>query len=158
MKFQPILKEMLRLKAYDLHLRVGSPPVFRIMGELSPMERGAMSQEEMLELATKLMNDRQRDIFNKNHEVDFSVGIAGLGRIRVNMYKQRGTISAAIRLVPIEIPKLDDLELPVEIKNLAELTRGLVIVSGASGSGKSTTLAAILNHINQHRRVNILTI
>ena len=155
--------ELLRLakkrNASDLHLVVNSPAMSRINGELEPLD-GPMplAAEEIGEAFVQITTPQQREDFHRTLELDFSYTLAGVGRVRCNAAQQRGAISFAIRILPLEIPTVDQLELPRLCKELAMRPRGLVIVSGPTGSGKSTTLAAMINHINADRTCHVVTI
>lgn len=155
--------DLLRLarekNASDLHLVVGTPPMLRINGDLGPVDgMSPLSPEEIGEAFIQLTTPEQRDEFQRSLELDFGYTLAGVGRVRCNAAQQRGAISFALRLVPPKIPTVDELELPQVCKELALRPRGLVIVSGPTGSGKSTTLAAMINHINANRACHVVTI
>ncbi len=155
--------DLLRLakekKASDLHLAVGSPPMLRIDGSLGSMEEMTpLSTEEISEAFVQLATPEQREEFQHTLELDFGYSLSGVGRLRCNVAQQRGALSFAIRLLPPDIPTIDELELPQVCKELALKPRGLVIVSGPTGSGKSTTLAAMIHHINTNRTCRIVTI
>jgi len=145
--------------ASDLHLVVNSPPMLRIDGSLEPMEGIApLSPEEINEAFARLSTAEQRKRFHDTLELDFGYALPDVGRLRCNVAQQRETISFALRLLPFAIPSVDELELPQLYKELALRPRGLVIASGPTGSGKSTTLATMINHINHHRACYIVTI
>jgi twitching motility protein PilT len=152
------LEEMVRRKASDLHLKSGRRPVLRIFGELVELNLPVLGPAEAGRYADQLLTPQLKKDFEERHEVDFAFGVQGLGRFRVNLFQQRGTLSFAFRAIPIEIPSLSDLNLPKVLEEFSALTRGLVLVTGITGSGKSTTLAAILRHINERRAVNVVTI
>ena len=158
MDIKPLLREMREKRASDLHLRSGRPAVLRIDGNLSPVTR-VVSAEEMAVLANSLMNDEQKNIFKARHEVDLAYTFdEDLGRFRINVFKQRGVINMAMRIVPTKIPSIAELKLPGVISQIADNQRGLVLVSGTTGCGKSSTLAAMIDHINATRAANIITI
>jgi twitching motility protein PilT len=157
-KLRPILEEMVRRHASDLHLKVGRPPVARIFGELVELAFPALRPEDARRCAEQLLSAQQRQHFLDRREVDFAVGVQGLGRFRANLFHQRGTLSFAFRAIPFEIPTLRDLQLPRILEPIALAPRGLVLVTGITGSGKSTTLAAMLRFINEHRAANVVTI
>lgn len=155
--------DLLRLakerNASDLHLMVNSPPMLRINGSLGPVEDiPPLSPEEISEAFIQLTTPEQREEFHRTLELDFAYFLPGVGRLRCNVAQQRGAISFAVRLLPPEIPTIDELELPQVCKELALRPRGLVIVSGPTGSGKTTTLAAMIHHINANRTCHIVTI
>jgi twitching motility protein PilT len=157
-KLRPILEEMVRRSASDLHLKVGRPPVARVFGELVGLDFPILRPEDLRRCAEQLLTPQHRQEFADRREVDFAVGVQGLGRFRANLFHQRGTLSFVFRAIPFEIPSLTDLELPPVLERIALIQRGLVLVTGITGSGKSTTLAAILRHINEQRAVNVVTI
>ena len=145
--------------ASDLHMLVGFPPMLRIMGSLEPLDgKEALSPEGVSHALDELTTPEEREEFQSNLELDFGYTLPEVGRLRCNAAWQRGAISLAIRLLPPQIPTVDELELPQLCKDLATRPRGLVIVSGPTGSGKSTTLAAMISHINTHKTCHIVTI
>jgi twitching motility protein PilT len=143
----------------DLHLRAGSTPVIRVNGELKPMSGAAkLSQDETLEMAFSMMSNRQKQHFKEVYEVDIGYGVSGLGRFRVNIFQQRNSIGIVARVISDEIRNFDQLGLPPVLNTIADENRGLILVTGTTGSGKSTTLAAVVDHINEHRNSHIVTI
>jgi twitching motility protein PilT len=158
----PQMKQYLELmakhNATDLHLKAFSPPIFRITGVARRVEGPPLPPEEVEKLARSMMTPDQANRFDNAGTVDFAVGIHGVGRYRVNVFRQRGSVSAAIRRVRFIIPSLADLNLPASVGKLADFPMGLVLCAGITGSGKSTTLAAILDLINKNHRYHILTI
>ena len=145
--------------ASDLHMVVSSPPMLRINGELCPINGNApLTPEEISEAFFQLTTAEQREEFHKTMELDFGYTLPGVGRLRCNAAQQRGAISFALRILPPIIPTIDGLELPQVCKELATRPRGLVIVSGPTGSGKSTTLSAMINYINAHKTCHVVTI
>lgn len=159
MDLHEILGVALKARASDVHLKAGLPPTYRIDGSLRPHPKaGRLSSEEIKAMAHAIMNDRQRQRFEEFMEIDLAYGVPGLGRFRVNVFSQRGTISMVLRFIPFDVKSLDELNLPPVLKKLALETRGLVLVTGATGSGKSTTLAAIIDFINNQRTAHIVTI
>ena len=152
------LEEMVRRGASDLHLKVGRPPVLRIAGELVVLDLPRLRPEDSALVTQQIVTPQLREELDARHEIDFAVGVQGLGRFRVNIFRQRGTLSSAFRAIPFEVPTFEDLQLPAALGELAALPRGLVLVTGVTGSGKSTTLAAMLGHMNEHRALNVLTI
>jgi twitching motility protein PilT len=152
------LEEMVRRRASDLHLKVGRPPILRIHGELVGTDLPTLRPEDLRRCAEQLLTPRQAEEFAARKEIDFAVGVQGLGRFRVNLFQQRGTLGFAFRAIPFEIPPLHDLELPPVLQEIGLSQRGMVLVTGVTGSGKSTTLASMLHHLNEHRAVNVVTI
>jgi len=154
-----LLKLVVDKGATDLHLKVPSPPVFRIDGALIPQEDWPLLTAKDIEVIfEQITTQEQRTVFSREWELDFAYSIPGLARFRVNALQQRGTMSLAFRLVPFKAPSIDELGLPQICKELVLKPRGLILVTGPAGSGKSTTLAAMLNHLNQNERRNIITI
>jgi twitching motility protein PilT len=153
-----LLKIMIERNASDLHLKSGSPPVIRVDGELGVIDDASLVPDDTKEYAATIMSDRQIRKFSEHSEVDFAYSLPGLGRYRVNVYRQRGSISIAMRRVATKIPTFDDLHLPQIVQQLSVAPRGMVLVTGTTGSGKSTTLAAMIDHINQNLRRHIITV
>jgi len=158
MDLRELLREMLEKEASDLHLRVGMSPIFRIDGRLSAKDAPPIGLDDIKDMINQGLSQEQREAFNKKRELDLALSVSKLGRFRVNLYYQRGTPGMAIRSVKLTIPSFEELNLPQVVKRLAEELRGLILVTGTTGSGKSTTLATMVEHINQTRRANILTI
>jgi twitching motility protein PilT len=145
--------------ASDLHLRAGSFPVIRVTGELKPLAGvSRLTQDETLEMAFSMMSNRQKQHFKEAFEVDIGYGVHGLGRFRVNIFQQRNSIGIVARVISDTIRGFSELGLPPVLTRIADENRGLVLVTGTTGSGKSTTLAAIVDHINQQRNCHIVTI
>jgi twitching motility protein PilT len=143
----------------DLHLTVGQPPTARINGILKPLRKTPLSPEEVEKVAKDIIpKSLHRSFFSHKKSVDFSVALADKGRFRVNAYYQRGNIALALRLLPLEIPKFEELMLPSVVRELSEKKRGLVMVTGPTGSGKSTTLAAMVDYINSQFSYHIVTL
>ncbi len=153
-----LLLEVLRRRASDLHLKMGRPPLFRTAGELIPSEFPPMTPESMRAFLGVLMDKRTADKFRENLEADFSYSIPQRARFRVNVFLQRGQIGVVIRHIPLKIPTLDDLGLPPVLKDIAQKHQGVVLVTGPTGSGKSTTLSALIDLINSTRHVHVITI
>jgi twitching motility protein PilT len=153
-----LLKVMIERNASDLHLKSGSPPVIRIDGELAVTDDASLVPDDTKEYAAAIMSDRQIRRFSEHSEVDFAYSLPGLGRYRVNVYRQRGSISIAMRRVATKIPTFEDLHLPSIVQQLSVAPRGMVLVTGTTGSGKSTTLAAMIDHINHNLRRHIITV
>ncbi len=155
---QELLAKAVELKASDLHLTAGSPPLLRIAGDLKPVTNEKLTPEQSQRLAYNIMTEQQRKILEQKKEVDFSFGVANLGRFRANVFFQRGCVTSALRQIPQVINTIDELGLPKVVKSLTEKPNGLVLVTGPTGSGKSTTLAAMINEVNMNREGHILTI
>ena len=145
-------------RASDAHFTVSLPPMIRVDGRLRPMSFERLQPTDCQRLIYSILTDYQIRTFEDQHELDFSHGIPGLGRFRVNVYMQRGSVGAAFRLIPTRIPSFDELGLPGVVRKLASRTSGLILVTGPTGSGKSTTLAAMLDHINQTRECHVVTV
>lgn len=159
MELNEILAVALKAKASDIHIKAGLPPTYRIDGTLRPHPKAPrIGPDDTRSMALAIMNERQKSRFEEVHEVDLAYGVPGLGRFRVNVFSQRGSVSMVFRAIPFEILGMDELRLPPVLKKLAMEHRGLVLVTGATGSGKSTTLAAMLDYINAHRTAHIVTI
>ena len=159
MELNEILGIAMKAKGSDIHLKAGLPPIVRIDGALRAIPNAdRLSSEAVRNMAFSIMNDRQKRIFDECFEVDLSYGVPGLGRFRVNAFAQRGTVALVLRAIPIAIPTLEALNLPPVLKKLALEQRGLILVTGTTGSGKSTTLASMIDYINEHRTCNIITI
>ncbi|MBP6874799.1 MAG: type IV pilus twitching motility protein PilT [Candidatus Eisenbacteria bacterium] len=153
-----ILEKMIARSASDLHLRAGAPPVLRIDGTLVPLDHVPLGMEDMDAITRQIVPPDLQESFARSHEVDFSFGISGLARFRANFYYQRGTIAGAIRCIPLTIPEIEALHLPAIVSQLAMKPRGLILVTGTVGSGKSTTLAAMIDLINRTTEKNIITV
>jgi twitching motility protein PilT len=159
MNITDLLKATIEGGASDLHLKAGKPPKMRVDGKLSPVEGApALSGEAAQALALSIMNERQREAFGHRGEMDLAYSYPGLGRFRVNVFKQRGSVSLVFRVVPTKVKTIQELELPSILHDLSLESRGLVLVTGSTGSGKSTTLAAMVEHINRNKTSNIITI
>src|SRR3954469_23898716 len=138
--------------ASDLHLKVGSCPMMRVRGSLAPaVTDRRLSHDDMVAVANAVLPTSHREKFKNNHEVDLAYSVAGLGRFRCNAFQQRGTIGMIFRVIPMEVAKLDELELPPVLKRISGERRGLVLVTGTTGSGKTTTLASMVDAINSSR-------
>ena len=153
-----LFKAMVDQEASDLHLTSGEPPYFRVHGEILRSPHKILSHDEVKALIFEILNERQRTQFSKNWELDFGYQVKGLGRFRCNIFVQRRGLGAVFRSVPDEVANLADLQLPASLTELTEVHKGLVVVTGATGSGKSTTLAALIDHINNTKAKHILTI
>jgi twitching motility protein PilT len=153
-----LLKKMLEMGGSDLHLTTNSPPQVRVHGSLRPLDMPALSPADTKQLAYSVMTDAQKHRFEENLELDFSFGLKGLARFRANCFNQRGATGAVFRVIPFEIKNFNQLGLPAVVTKLCDKPRGLVLVTGPTGSGKSTTLAAMIDKINSERHEHILTI
>ena len=153
-----LLSDMMARNASDLHIKAGSPPVIRVDGELLLLDEPPLTPEDTKDVAASIMTDKQIRRFSEHNEIDFAYSAPTLGRFRVNVFRQRGSISVAMRQVTTRIPSFEELHLPEIIKRLALEPRGLVLVTGTTGSGKTTTLAAMIDHINNTMRRHIVTV
>ena len=154
-----LLRKGQQYNASDILLKVGQPPAFRVSGVLHYLQGDKLAPQHTRELAEIILKrSRYKGVIDDLQEYDTSYGVSAIGRYRVNVYRQRGTIAIALRSIPLVIPTFDDLGLPAMIDSLAELERGMVLVVGAAGNGKSSTLASLIGHINLTRRVHIVTI
>ena len=142
----------------DLHLKVGRPPTIRLAGDLVGLDHPALKAEDLSALAEQIMPQRYLKEFQQTREADFAIGVSGIGRFRVNAYQQRGTVSFALRGIPYQTRTASELHLPSVVEDLALRPRGLILVTGITGSGKSTALAAMIHHVNQNRAANVITI
>lgn len=153
-----LFKETVERGASDLHLISGVPPHIRVDGRLEPLDMPAIEAEEIKNLLYPILNDQQKMTLANELELDFAYSVPGISRFRGNILYQQGTLAAAFRVVPYTIPTIESLGLPNEVKELCSLSQGLVLITGPAGSGKSTSLAAMLNYISIHRNLNILTL
>lgn len=159
MELSELLKTAMQHGASDVHLKVGSTPVLRISGELVPLtSEPKLTQPDAIKIASAVMSPSQFESFKKKNDADVAYSLPGLGRFRCNLYVQRGTIGLVIRIIPFKTPTLEETNLPEVLKKIAMEERGLVLVTGATGSGKSTTLAAMVDYINMNKTRNIVTI
>src|SRR3989441_959846 len=157
--FKAAITQMVQRNASDLLLKVGRPATIRVNGELVALDSSSpLKPEELKSLAEQIMTPRQVKEFAEHKEADFAIGVPGVGRFRTNVYQQRGTVAFAFRAIPYEVKQIRELNLPGVLEEIALKPRGLVLVTGVTGSGKSTALAAMINHVNTNRRVNIITI
>ncbi|HET7600526.1 MAG TPA: PilT/PilU family type 4a pilus ATPase [Gemmatimonadales bacterium] len=156
--FKQAIAQMIQRNGSDLLLKVGRSPTVRVNGELATLEMAPLKPEDLKLLAEQVMTPRQVKEFAEKKEADFAIGVPGVGRFRTNIYQQRGTLAFAFRAIPYEVKTIRELHLPPILEEISLKPRGLVLVTGITGSGKSTALAAMINHVNQHRRVNIITI
>ncbi len=159
MELNEVLQVALRATASDIHLKAGLPPMFRIDGALVPLKDARrLPPEEIARMAFGIMNEYQKEKFKQTNEVDLAYGVPGLGRFRVNIFQQRGTIGVVLRVIPFKIQTIEQLMLPKVLEKIAGEQRGLVLVTGTTGSGKSTTLAAMIDYINATETCHIMTI
>lgn len=157
-KIEHLLRSGFELKASDIHITVGIPPVMRINGDLRRYGSDSITPDETEGMARAIIPEKSWEHFKARGELDFSYGIPGISRFRVNAYHQRGCVSLAIRIVPTRIPTLEELELPEILKKISEKPQGLVLVTGPTGSGKSTTLASMIQYMNMTMRKHIVTL
>ena len=159
MNIDDLLAIVMERKASDLHLKVGNYPHLRIDGELVPLaEFARINPEDMLSMAFSMMNNRQKQKLKDTSELDLAYGVAGIGRFRVSIFQQRGNVGIVMRAIPTKIRSLDELNLPPVVDRICDESRGLVLVTGVTGSGKSTTLASMIDRINSSRAEHIITI
>jgi len=159
LELNDILKIALKGGASDIHIKPGLPPMFRVDGALVPLKNGErLSPEQVLQMAIGIMNPVQKQRFEEYRDVDLAYGIPGLGRFRVNAFQQRGSVGIVFRVIPFSVKAIEHLHLPKVIERIAMEQRGLILVTGTTGSGKSTSLAAMIDYINSHRTCHIMTI
>jgi twitching motility protein PilT len=158
MNVRTVLEKMIAAHGSDLHLKAGTAPVVRVDGVLYTLDEPAPSAQDLRDAVDQLLNDEQRLYFSTHNEIDFAFGVSGLARFRANVFMQRGTPAMALRHVPVEVPSLEDLNLPPVVRELVFAPRGLILVTGRTGCGKSTTLAAMIDAINRVTARNIITV
>src|SRR4029077_19787944 len=159
MNIDDLLRAAVGKGASDLHLKVGAYPMMRLRGALVPLnEEKRLDHEDTLSMATRVLSAAQREKFKESQEIDLAYSVAGLGRFRCNIFQQRGTMGLVLRVIPTKILTSDDLLLPPVLRKIAEEERGLVLVTGTTGSGKSTTLAAMIDHVNNTRCSHVMTV
>jgi twitching motility protein PilT len=159
MHVNDLLKIAVDSGASDLHIKVGSYPMMRVRGRLVPaIEDKKLDHEDVVAMAAAVMSTTQRQKFKESQEVDLAYSVPGLGRFRCNIFQQRGTVGLVLRVIPMQIRTIDELGLPPILKTIAEEERGLVLVTGTTGSGKSTTLAALIDYINKTRSAHVMTV
>ncbi|PID80239.1 MAG: type IV pili twitching motility protein PilT [Clostridiales bacterium] len=158
MKMDDILKNAVAMGASDIHITVGSPVIYRLDGVLKPIDDRKLMPQDAEDIVLSMMNQQQKEKFAENGEVDFSYALSHVGRFRVNAFMQRGTMGMAVRVVVLDIPKISALGLPPVVRELTEKKSGLILVTGPTGSGKSTTLASMIDVINGSRNDHIITI
>jgi twitching motility protein PilT len=157
-KLEEVLRFAIQMNATDIHIQVGLPPMFRVRGKLVSHDSPDLTAEQCEALAFSIMSEDQKKTFSERLDCDFSYGIPGIARFRINVFRQRASVAAAFRRIPYKIPDVDQLGLPPGILELLKLKRGLVLVTGATGQGKSTTLASLLDRMNQERQLHIVTL
>ncbi len=159
MDLRDLVKIAVERKASDLHIKVGGPPVIRVDNRLVPLtEKGKISQDDAIRMIFSVMNEHQRERFKEKREIDMAYSVAGLGRFRVNIFQQRSTVGMVMRVIPMKVMTIQELNLPPVVEKLSLETRGLLLVTGTTGSGKSTCLASMVEHMNTHRTAHIITI
>lgn len=156
--FKQAISQMVQRNGSDLLLKVGRQPTMRLNGALTALDMQPLKPEDLKLLAEQIMTPRQVKEFAEKKEADFAIGVPGVGRFRTNIYQQRGTLAFAFRAIPYEVKTVRELALPPVLEEIAMRARGLVLVTGVTGSGKSTCLAAMINHVNQNQPVNVITI
>ena len=157
-KLEDVLRLAIEMNATDIHVQVGLPPMFRVRGKLVTHESDALTAEQCEALVYSIMSEDQKKTFSERLDCDFSYGIAEVARFRINVFRQRASVAAAFRRIPYQIPALEQLGLPPGVLELTKLKRGLLLVTGATGQGKSTTLASLLDRMNQERQLHIITL
>src|SRR5438552_11294539 len=159
MHVNDLLKIAVESGASDLHVKVGGYPMMRVRGTLMPAtEEKRLDHEDVVAMSAAIMSTAQRQKFKESQEVDLAYSVPGLGRFRCNIFQQRGTVGMVLRVIPMTIRTIDELGLPQVLKKIAEEERGLVLVTGTTGSGKSTTLAALIDFINKSRAAHVMTV
>ena len=156
--FKGAITELVKRAGSDLHIKAGRPPMLRIRGNLIELDRPPLKPDQLKALAEQIMTPRQVKEFAEMKESDFAIGVPGVGRFRTNVFQQRGTLSFVFRAIPYQVKSCDELNLPKILNDIAMKPRGLVLVTGVTGSGKSTALASMVDHINRSRACNIITI
>jgi len=158
LNMQDLLLMLMEKKASDLHITAGLPPVLRVDGEMKPTQYEKLSPDVCQRLIYSLLTDAQKEKFEATNELDLSFGIKGVGRVRMNVFRQRGSVGAALRSIPQKILTFEELNLPPVVYELMKINKGLILVTGPTGSGKSTTLASMINYLNENRTNHIITI
>jgi twitching motility protein PilT len=156
--FKHVLQAMVQQGGSDLHLKIGRPPTMRLNGELVAMELPQLRPEDLRSIGEQIIPPKQRKEFDEAKDADFAIGVPGIGRFRVNVYQQRGSLAYAFRAIAFQAMTMEELNLPVILKDIAMKPRGLVLVTGITGSGKSTALASMMHYVNEHKHANIITI
>ena len=158
MNIRSVLEKMIAARASDLHIKIGTPPVVRVDGVLYTLDEPAPNADDLRSVVNQLLNEEQRLFFSTHNEIDFAFGVAGLARFRANVFMQRGSPALALRHVPVDVPTIEDLGLPPLVRELAFAPRGLILVTGRTGSGKSTSLAAMIDALNRVTTRNVITV
>ncbi|MBI5328217.1 MAG: type IV pilus twitching motility protein PilT [Deltaproteobacteria bacterium] len=159
MELHDVLSIAVKEKASDVHLKAGLPPILRVYGNLTPVRNHErFTPDDIAKIAMRLMNDQQKEIFKTMHHIDMAYNVPGLGRFRVNIFLQRGATGMVFRVIPMVISSISDLNLPKVLEKISSESRGLILVTGVTGSGKSTTIASMIDHINNHSTYNVITI
>ncbi len=156
--FKVVLQNMVQAGGSDLHLKIGRPPTMRLNGDLLAMELPALKPEDLRSIGEQIIPPKQRKEFEESKDADFAIGVPGIGRFRVNVYQQRGSLAYAFRAIAFQALTMEELNLPNILREIALKPRGLVLVTGITGSGKSTALASMMQYVNEHRHANIITI
>ena len=159
MELHDILNLAVKENASDVHMKAGLPPILRIYGSLVPVKnQERLTPDEITKIAMRIMSDQQKENFRATHQLDMAYSVPGLGRFRINIFQQRGATGIVFRVIPMVIASLDELHLPKVLEKISIESRGLILVTGVTGSGKSTTIASMLDYINNHHTYNIVTI
>src|SRR5712691_8429351 len=158
MEASELLRHLVEIGASDLHVKVGTPPFYRVDGDLRPGDFPRLTPGDTESIAADLLPMRKAEAFAETAEADFGYTMPGVGRFRINVFRQRGVVGLAVRRVRSEVPSFEELRLPPVVRTLADLHRGLVLVTGPAGTGKTTTIASIIGHINTTRRTHIVTV
>jgi len=159
MELHDILNLAVKENASDVHMKAGLPPILRIYGSLIPVKnQERLTPDEITKIAMRIMSDQQKENFRATHQLDMAYSVPGLGRFRINIFQQRGATGIVFRVIPMVIASLDELHLPKVLEKISIESRGLILVTGVTGSGKSTTIASMLDYINNHHTYNIVTI
>ena len=156
--FKVVLQTMAQQGGSDLHLKIGRPPTMRLNGELVPMDLPPLRPEDLRSIGEQIIPPKQRREFDESKDADFAIGVPGVGRFRVNVYQQRGSLAYAFRAIAFQALSMAELNLPDKLKEIALKPRGLVLITGITGSGKSTALASMMQYVNENRHANIITI
>jgi len=157
-EIEKLFAMMQKYHATDLHLKSGAPPIFRVQKSVRRMEREALTNDQIATLVYDIMTPGLKQTFEETGQVDFAYSVPGVGRYRINVYRQRGSVSVAVRRVEFDIPSVAELNLPEAVNRIAQYEQGLILIAGITGSGKSTTLAALIDQVNATRRCHIITI